>query len=56
MDLQIINNIAKKLMVSRKAHLEREKGGIYHHGQRTANLSLELRKKYFPMIIHMTMS
>ncbi len=48
MDLNHINEIAFNLMASRKAHLEREKGGIYHHGQRTANLALELRKSIFP--------
>ncbi len=48
MDLKHINEIAANLMASRKAHPEREKGGIYHHGQRTAKLSIELREKIFP--------
>ena len=48
MDLIKINDLAQSLMSERKAHLEREKGGIYHHGQRTANLALELRRKLYP--------
>lgn len=48
MDLVKIKQKAQTLMSGRKAHLEREKGGIYHHGQRTANIVLELRKSILP--------
>ncbi len=48
MNLQKIKEIAKHLMVERKAQLEREKGGIYYHGERVANLALALRKEILP--------
>jgi len=48
MDLDKIKQAAKDIMSERKAHLEREKGGIFYHGQRTANLALELHKKVLP--------
>src|SRR5690606_18666887 len=43
-----INEIALKVMGKRKAHLSREKGFIYYHGQRVAKLSLNIRKELFP--------
>lgn len=48
MDLQKIKKIAKDLMAERKAHLEREKGGVYYHGERVANLVLKLRNNILP--------
>lgn len=45
MDLKKINDIAYDLMGNRKAHNEREIGGIYYHGQRVANLAIEIRKQ-----------
>lgn len=48
MDLKLIKQRAFELMGKRKAHLEREVGGIYYHGQRTANTALTLRKHILP--------
>jgi len=47
MDMNIIAKIAKTLMIDRKAHIEREIGGVYYHGQRTANIAITLRKNIF---------
>ena len=44
MDINVLKDVAYKLMANRKAHLEREKGFIYYHGQRVANISLKLRE------------
>jgi uncharacterized protein len=44
MDINILKEIAYKLMGNRKAQLEREKGFIYYHGLRVSKLSLNLRK------------
>ncbi len=48
MDLDKIREIAKHLMLERKANLFREKGGKYYHGQSTANLTFQLRKEILP--------
>ena len=48
MDFDRLNELAFSLMGRRKAHHERETGFIYEHGQRVANLSLELRRRLFP--------
>ncbi len=48
MDLAKIRELAFKHMSNRKAHNEREKGFIYYHGQRVANIALELRKMILP--------
>ncbi|WP_028610903.1 HD domain-containing protein [Paenibacillus harenae] len=48
MNLERIQELAFKIMGKRKSHLNREKGFIYYHGQRVANLSLNLRKRLFP--------
>ena len=48
MNLDIIRQKAYELMGTRKAHIEREAGGIYYHGQRTANVAIALRKHIIP--------
>ena len=48
MDLVKIRQRAYELMGKRKAHLEREVGGIYYHGQRTAKIAITLRKHILP--------
>ena len=48
MNLEKIEEIAEKVLSERKTHLDREAGYIYYHGQRTANLVLELRERLFP--------
>lgn len=48
MDLDKIKRLATDLLKNRKAHIEREKGGILYHGQRTAELVLKLRKVLLP--------
>lgn len=45
MDINALKGIANKLMSNRKAHIEREKGFIYYHGERVAKLSLKLRER-----------
>lgn len=47
-DLKAINELAYKHLANRKSHLHREKGFIYYHGQRVANIVLELRQRLFP--------
>jgi len=54
MDIKLIQEKAYKLMGSRKAHIEREKGGIYFHGQRCANIAIKLRKQILPNATFMT--
>ena len=44
MDINVLKEIAYKLLSNRKSHLEREKGFIYYHGIRVSKLSLKLRK------------
>jgi len=44
MDINVLKEIAYKLMANRKSHLEREKGFIYYHGLRVSKLSLKLRE------------
>lgn len=48
MDLSKINEIAYRTMGNRKSHQRREKGYIYYHGQRVAQISLNLRRELFP--------
>jgi uncharacterized protein len=48
MDINIVSEIAHKLMVNRKAHLAREKGFIYYHGVRVSKLALKLREVIIP--------
>ncbi|WNS45291.1 HD domain-containing protein [Paenibacillus sp. MMS20-IR301] len=48
MNRDTINEIAKNTMSYRKSHLHREKGFIYYHCQRVANISLSLRRELFP--------
>lgn len=48
MDLAEIKELAFKHLGNRKAHSERERGFIYYHGQRVANIALELRKMILP--------
>jgi uncharacterized protein len=48
LDLQKLRELAFKHMGNRKAHREREKGFIYYHGQRVANIALTLRKLILP--------
>lgn len=40
MDIKVLEDIAYKMMVNRKYHIEREKGFIYYHGLRVAKISL----------------
>lgn len=48
MDTIKIKELAYKLMANRKAHLEREKGAIYYHGERVAKTVIHLRKIILP--------
>jgi len=48
MDFDALNNVARKLMLRRKAHPEREIGSIYEHGQRVARMVITLRKEILP--------
>ena len=48
MDKDKIKGLAFKTMANRKAQLYREKGFIYYHCERTANLAINLRKKIIP--------
>lgn len=48
MDTIKIKEIAFKLMANRKAHLEREKGAIYYHGERVAKTIISLREIILP--------
>lgn len=48
MDMVTIQELAFKHLANRKAHNEREKGFIYYHGQRVANIAIELRKLILP--------
>jgi uncharacterized protein len=42
MNIEQMKELARRLMVDRKGHLERETGYIYYHGVRTAAICLEL--------------
>ncbi len=48
MDLELLQQKAFELMGARKAHIEREIGGIYYHGQRCANVAVRLREHILP--------
>lgn len=43
-DYEKLDALAQKLMMNRKAHLNRERGFIYYHGKRTAIAVIALRK------------
>ena len=48
MNLPAMQTLAEKLLKPRKAHIDREKGGIYYHGQRVAKTVLLLRRAIMP--------
>lgn len=48
MDFEQLREIAFRFMTGRKAHPEREKGGIYYHGLRVSKTVLILRKSILP--------
>lgn len=48
MDVKKIRELAFQYMANRKAHIDREIGFIYYHGQRVGNLSLKLRELLIP--------
>ena len=48
MDFAKLDEIAGKLMKKRKAHPERERGSVYEHGRRVAELSVMLRREIVP--------
>ncbi|GIP34709.1 HD domain-containing protein [Paenibacillus sp. J2TS4] len=48
MDIEKIKEVAMKTMSRRKSHLQRERGFIFYHGQRVANMAIHLRKSLFP--------
>ena len=45
MDFEALDRIARKNMLSRRSHAEREPGFTYFHGQRVARSVIELRKR-----------
>lgn len=45
MDFDRLNALAERWMRQRQAHLERERGSVYFHGQRVARGVLELRRR-----------
>ena len=48
MTFEKLKPLAFELMGNRKAHLQREKGGIYYHGERVAKTVIILRKILLP--------
>jgi uncharacterized protein len=48
MDLNTIKQAAGKLMIDRRVHIDREKGGAYYHGERVAGTVLILRNIVVP--------
>jgi len=48
MNLPAMAALAEQLLKPRKAHIDREKGGIYYHGQRVAKTVLLLRRAILP--------
>jgi len=48
MDRKTLQDLASGLMLKRVAPSFKERGWIYHHGLRTANLALELRQHVLP--------
>lgn len=48
MDFNQLNEIAVRLLKNRKAHPERERGSIYEHGRRVAELAVMLRREVIP--------
>jgi len=47
-NLDEIQEIAKKLMIRRKVHNERELGSVFYHGERVAKTCILLREKIMP--------
>lgn len=47
-NIEAIRELSYKLLGNRKSHDYREKGFIYYHGQRVANLAISLRKLIIP--------
>ena len=45
MNFSHLDDIAKKLMLDRRSHVEREIGHVYHHGKRVMNSIVELRSR-----------
>lgn len=45
MNFSHLDDIAKKLMLGRRSHVEREIGHVYHHGKRVMNSIVELRSR-----------
>ncbi|HHT41811.1 MAG TPA: HD domain-containing protein [Firmicutes bacterium] len=48
MDLDAMRELAHKAMVRRCTHPDRERGFVYYHGQRVAEIALQLRELIFP--------
>ncbi len=48
MDVEQLKELAYIHLANRKAHLEREKGFIYYHGQRVAKIAVWLREFILP--------
>lgn len=48
MDLDALRELAQRSMGKRRTHAEREPGFVYYHGQRVAEIALQLRKLIFP--------
>lgn len=48
MNFERLDSLAKKYMLKRKSHAEREIGHVYFHGQRVAKSAILLRKRIFP--------
>jgi uncharacterized protein len=44
-----IKELAKDLMIKRKAHNEREYGSVFYHGERVAKTAVQLRGKISPL-------
>lgn len=48
MDFERLDSLAKKYMIKRKTHMEREIGDVYFHGKRVARSAVLLRERIFP--------
>lgn len=48
MDFERLDLLAQQLMKERKAHLRREKGSVYYHGQRVRVGVMALRRRILP--------
>ena len=47
-DFEKLDELAAKLMKDRQAHVDRETGSVYYHGQRVAKLAMTLRGIVLP--------